>query len=233
MDKYVDLELLKALILLRGLTPHRLALNIGIEPSNFSRALAGRSGMLSLNSLVRVCNAIGFDLDRRSLAPGIHRFTLKSNDERKMDQSEEAIRSLLPDGTTGILIEKQERVGGFSGHHYVLFPHLQRNVRIVLSIKTLSPIGRGLRLSGLAPGSTWRGGDTTSDHCPPDSVLMLPSRVIDRVTCDKTLTIEALDQIVGLSPDDMDWTWKMVTAGLEAKGMTPRETAHKLGLLQG
>ena len=235
MEKELDLQLLKNLIYSRGLTPHRLALNIGIEPSNFSRFLTGKAGMLSHENLLRVSDTIGFDLETHSLKPGIHRFQSKSNTIEDMDRIEATIRSLLSGGVTGIPLKPVGMFEGFTRFDYVLIPHLQRDIRVVLSIKTLSAKAifsaeRGLRLGGLGAGSKWRGG-AVSDQCPSDSVLVLPSPLIERIVVDKSLTIESLDEIVGISSDHTDWTWEMVNSGMEAKGITPRETAQKLGLL--
>lgn len=235
MEKELDMQLLKNLIYSKGLTPHRLALNIGIEPSNFSRFLTGKAGMLSHENLLRVSDAIGFDLEKRSLKPGIHRFHSKSLTVEDMDRVEGTIRTLLPGGVTCIPIKPVKNLKGYMRYDYVLIPHLHRDVRVILSIKTLSAKSfftseRGLRLGGLGAGSKWRGG-AVSDDCPTDSALVLPSPLIERILVDKSLTLESLDEIVGISSEYTDWTWEMVTFGLEAKGITPQETAKKMGLI--
>ncbi len=235
MEKELDLQLLKNLIYAKGLTPHRLALNIVIEPSNFSRFLNGKAGMLSHENLLRVTDSIGFDIEKRSLKPGIHRFLSKSLTIEDMDRVEATIRTLLPGGVTCIPIKPVGKLEGYMRYDYVLIPHLHLDVRVVLSLKTLSAKAifsaeRGLKLGGLGAGSKWRGG-SVSDQCPTDSVLFLPSPLIERIVADKSLTIEALDEIVGISSDLTDWTWEMVTSSLETKGITPREMAKKLGLI--
>lgn len=235
MEKSIDLQMLKDIIYVKGLTPHRLALNIGIEPSNFSRFLTGKAGMLSHENLLRVTDAIGFDLEKRSLKPGIHRFLSKSMSVADMDRIEGTIRTLLPGGVNCIPVKPVENLKGYMRYDYLLVPHLQRDIRVILSIKTLSAKSiftpeRALRLGGLGAGSRWRGG-AASDECPSDSALLLPAQVVDRIVGDKSLTIEDLDEIVGISADPNEWSWEMVIASLEAKGITPREAAKKWGLI--
>ena len=235
MEKKPDLNILKNLIYSKRLTPHRLALNLGIEPSNFSRFLAGKSGMLSEDNLVRVCDSIGFDLATHALKPGIHRFLSKSMTLEDMDRIETTVRSLVHGGVTAISIRPEGLLEGFTRYDYVLIPNLDRDIRIVLSIKPISAKSifsneRGLRLGGLGSGSKWRGG-SVSDQLPLDSVLVLPKPQIERIVHDESLTTQALDQIVGITSDPTEWTWEMVIAGMEKKGVTPREAAKNLGLV--
>lgn len=235
MDKRLDLNTLKNLIYSKGLTPHRLALNLGIEPSNFSRFLAGKEGTLSGDNLIRVCDSIGFNLDKHSLKPGIHRFLSKSMTLEDMDRIESTVRSLLHGGVMGIPLKPEGLLEGFTRYDYVLIPNLDRDIRIVLSIKSISAKSffsneRGLRLGGLGSGSQWRGG-AVSDQCPNDSVLVLPKPVIERVAHDASLTVEELDQIVGMTVDSTEWTWEMISSIMEKKGVTPREVAKNLGLV--
>ena len=42
MKKEFDLQFFKNIIYLKGMTPHRLALNMGIEPSNFVEGFGGK-----------------------------------------------------------------------------------------------------------------------------------------------------------------------------------------------
>lgn len=235
MQKELDLQFFKNLIYSKGLTPHRLALNLGIEPSNFSRFLAGKSGMLSEDNLIRVCDSIGFDLATHALKPGIHRLLSKSMTLEDMDRIESTVRSLVHSGVMGIPLKPEGLLEGFTRYDYVLIPNLDRDIRIVLSIKSISAKSffsneRGLRLGGLGSGSKWRGG-AVSDQCPLDSVLVLPKSQVERIVQDKSLTIEALDQIVGMTVDSTEWTWEMVISIMEKKGMTPREAAKTLGLV--
>jgi hypothetical protein len=235
LDKSPDPSVLKNLIYAKGLTPHRLALNLRIEPSNFSRFISGKPGMISEENLARVCEAIGYDPNTHSLKSGIHRFTAKSMTLEDMDRIETTVRSLIPGGVTAIPLKPEGFFEGLTRYVYVLIPHLERNIRVVLSVKAISSKSffsdeRGLRLGGLGSGSKWRGG-AVSDQCPLDSVLVLPKPVIERIVVDESLSVESLDQILGIERDSADWTWEMVIAGMEKKGIIPREAAKILGLL--
>ena len=235
MDKNPDPSVLKNIIYSKGLTPHRLALNLRIEPSNFSRFMAGKSGMISEENLVRVCEAIGYDPNTHSLKSGIHRFTTKSMTLEDMDRIETTVRSLIPGGVTAIPLKPEGFFEGLTRYVYVLIPHLERDIRVILSVKAISSKSffsdeRGLRLGGLGSGSKWRGG-SVSDQCPLDSVLVLSKPLIERIVFDESLSIAALDQIVGMTVDSTEWTWDMIIAAMEKKGVIPREAAKTLGLL--
>ena len=87
-------------------------------------------------------------------------------------------------------------------------------------------------IEDFGPNATWRGGGSGGNKRKSDSVIILPSPVFERIIFDTALTLEAFDEIVGITSDKEEWTWEIVVAAMKKKGMTPRETAQKLGLLE-
>lgn len=237
MGKEIEPEALKDLIILRGLSPHRVALNLGIEPSNFSRFLKNKSGVLSAQKLAGVVDYIGLAESGR-LKPGIHRWSSPSMLPVDQDRIGRITRRLLPGGVIAVPISSSDF---FSFRFlYVLVPNLFPDVRIILSLPTVSVKGlqgmvvgnpeRRVQLGDFGQGSKWLGG-SVSDACPTDSAVTLPPSQLDRLRQDADLSVEDLDEMLGLSiSGDQGWTPERLIAGLEAKGISYGEAARKLGL---
>ena len=237
MGKEIEPEVLKDLIVLRGLTPHRVALNLGIEPSNFSRFLKNKSGVLSAQKLAGVVDYIGLTESGR-LKPGIHRWSSPSMLSVDQDRIGRITRRLLPGGVIATYIHSD-----FFSFRYilVLVPNLFSDARIILSIANASVVkdlqgmvtgdkGRPVRLGDFGQGSKWLGG-SVSDNQPFDSCVTLPPSQLDRLRQDADLSVEDLDEMLGLSiSGDQEWTPERLIAGLEAKGISYGEAARKLGL---
>lgn len=234
MGKEIEPEILKDLIILHGLTPHRVALNLGIEPSNFSRFLKNKPGVLSAQKLAGVVDYIGLTESGR-LKPGIHRWSSPSRLPADQDRIEGTVRTLVPGGATAVRLRPDTLMGRGPRDFFVLIPHWRPDVRIVLSIHPQTPRGlpsssRELRPEGLGVGSTRWGGEIGGTD-PNGSFLSLPGPVVDRILADERLAVEDLDGMLGLSiSGDRGWTWERVAAGLEAKGIPPEEVARKMGL---
>lgn len=236
MGKEIEPEVLKDLIILRGLSPHRVALNLGIEPSNFSRFFKNKSGVLSAQKLAGVVDYIGLTESGR-LKPGIHRWSSPSMVSVDQDRIGRITRRLLPGGVIAVPICSDFFSFRFL---YVLVPNLSPDVRIILSIANVSVKGlqgmvtgdkaRSVRLGDFGQGSKWFGG-SVSDAVPSDSAVTLPPSQLDRLRQDEDLSVEDLDEMLGLSiSGDQGWTPERLIAGLEAKGISYGEAARKLGL---
>ena len=236
MGKEIEPEVLKDLIILHGLTPHRVALNLGIEPSNFSRFLKNKSGVLSAQKLAGVVDYIGLNESGR-LKLGIHRWFSPSMLLADQERIGRITRRLLPGGVIATYIRSD-----FFSFRYllVLVPNLFTDVRIILSIATVSAKGlqgmvvgnseRSVRLGDFGQGSKWLGG-SVSDNQPSDSAVTLTPSQLDRLRQDADLSVEDLDEMLGLSiSGDQGWTPERLIAGLEAKGISYGEAARKLGL---
>ena len=236
MGKVIEPEVLKDLIILRGLSPHRVALNLGIEPSNFSRFLKNKSGVLSAQKLAGVVDYIGLNESGR-LKPGIHRWSSPSMVSVDQERIGRITRRLLPGGVIATYIHSD-----FFSFRFllVLVPNLFTDVRIILSIANASVKGlqgmmtgdkeRSVRLGDFGQGSKWFGG-SVSDNQPSDSAVTLTPSQLDRFRQDADLSVEDLDEMLGLSiSGDQEWTPERLIAGLEAKGISYGEAARKLGL---
>ena len=236
MGKEIEPEVLKDLILLRGSSPHRVALNLGIEPSNFSRFLKNKSGVLSAQKLAGVVDYMGLAESGR-LKPGVHRWSSPSMLLADRDRIGRITRRLLPGGVLAVSI----RSDFFSFRHlYVLVPNLSPAVRIILfladaSVKGLQGRGTGdkerpVRPGDFGQGSKWLGG-SVGDDPPSDACVTLPPSQLDRLRQDADLAVEDLDAMLGLSMSgDQGWTPERLIAELEAKGISCGEAARKLGL---
>lgn len=192
--------------------------------------------MIGQENLERVLEFLGFDKVRKILKPGVHRFWSRSLVAEDMERTESTIRALLPGGFLVIPLKSPKWMEGRLFYNYVLVPGLRRDVRIILTINTLSVKGvyaseRGLSLGGFGEGSRWYGG-SVSDQLPTDSILSIPARSFDRIFSDNNLDVETIDSLLGI--DDAGGkdgiTWPMVIGALQAKGITPQEVARKFGI---
>ena len=208
----------------------------GVNPANLSGWFREHPGRLSPQKILQVLEALGLDPAGFPF-PGIHRLEASSQSVSEMDRLEGTVRALVPGGATAVRLRPDTPRGRGSRDFYVLIPHCRPDVRVVLSIpvsrtpRDLLSSVRELRPEGLGVGST-RGGGEIGGTDPNGSFLSLPGPLVDRIAADERLSVEDLDGMLGLSMSgDRGWTWARVTTGLEAKGITPKETALKMGLV--
>jgi hypothetical protein len=225
--------LLSNLISLKGLSVMKVSNDTDISHANFGRWLKGqKGGYVSEEKIAKVENHLG--IEDGKLAPGIHRWLLKSMVTEEIEKVGTTLRSLVPGGVKIIYLLPKETFKGIIRYVYAFVPKVKTDVRIVLSIKALSLKDlvnetSALNLGLFGHGSEWYGG-SVSDKKPIDSNLILPFATIQRIVEDTSLTVSDLDSILGISSLDQAWTWEKIAIMAESNGITPFETAKKIGL---
>lgn len=227
-------KVIDQLRIMKSLSVRELARISEVNQAHLSGWFKGISGRLSSEKIEKVLLTLGLDRNGIPL-PGIQRYTVPSMSTTDMEKAEWALRTLLPGGFLIITLRPDGVLDGITRYDYALIPNLYPGVRVILSLKTFNlkdiiVSSRGLRLGGLGAGSRWYGG-SVSDKRPTDSFISLQSSVVERIVNDENMSISSLEEILGLSSTGKDWTWEMLNAGLEAKGITPQEAAKALGLL--
>ena len=235
-----DYRTIDALRDLKKLSARQLAQQSGVSPGNLSGWLRGAPGRLGAEKIGEVVKALGLD-PSGSLQPGIHRWTTTMGNE-DIERFEHVVRSLLPGGVEAIFIGEDQSwtewafLGGIARYVAVFRPNRRPDIRIILILrplnpKSLMPSARTIRIGALGAGSFWYGG-SRADQKPNDSYIALPQNIVHRLLDSEDLSVQILDDLLGIdSSKGHDWTWEMVTSGLDAKGITPKETALKMGLV--
>jgi len=220
---------------LKGLSLRKLAEKSGLDPSSLSYWIRGKESRVSTERLKSAKTVLG--LSETGLLPGLHRWKVPSMAVWDVEKVEYAVRTLLSGGGTVVIVARE----GIVAQHLifnqalVFVPTIFPDVRIVLkyglSVQRINPIApeRGVRLGGLGPGWKWHGG-SIADESPMEAFLKVSSESFDRIDSDETLTVPDLDAILGISGSS-DWTWERLNAVLQGKGITPEETARKMGIL--
>lgn len=222
---------------LKGLSLRKLAEKSGLDPSSLSYWIRGKESRVSAERLKSAKTVLG--LSETGLLPGIHRWTIPSLMTSDIEKTEYLIRELCPGGTTVFPIQPQNivptevRFFFWMAWALVLFPLTAPQVRIVLTAK-ISPkhlnFMGGSRFvnpkyfKGVLPDGS------SPDEIPSSAWITLPPEVFDRIKTDSELNVPDLDAILGISGSS-DWTWERVNSVLESKGITPEETARKMGIL--
>ena len=235
-----DYRTIDALRDLKKLSARQLAQQSGVSPGNLSGWLRGAPGRLGAERIGEVVKALGLD-PSGSLQPGIHRWTTTMGNE-DIERFEHVVRSLLPGGVEAIFIWGNESMtelfilGGIARSIYIFRPRLRPDIRIILILRQLSPksflpSARSIRIGALGAGSFWYGGSRADQH-PGDSFIEVPQNILHRLLDSEDLSVQILDDLLGLDPSKgHNWTWEMVNSELDARGITPEETARKMGLV--
>ena len=116
---------------------------------------------------------------------------------------------------------------------WILASIVSPEVRIVLTIK---PSPKHLNFLGSARSIYPKYFEGTlpdgsiPEEIPSSAWIPIRPEIFDRIKSDPDLTVPDLDAILGVTGNS-DWTWERLNTVLEAKGISPEETARKMGIL--
>ncbi|MHB8370915.1 MAG: helix-turn-helix domain-containing protein [Leptospirales bacterium] len=225
---------------LKGISIRELAKTAEVNQAHLSgwfREIPGRMGM---DKIERVLKVLG--LADSNLLSGIHRWMIPSQMTSDVEKAEYLVRELCPGGGKLYPLRSANIVqaiipasfGSFLPWMlWVLVPIASPQVRIVFSIKpspkTLNFLGSIRSLypkyfGGILPDGS------SPDEIPSSAWIPIPPEIFDRIKSDSDMTVPDLDAILGISGSS-NWTWERLNAVLQGKGITPEETARKMGIL--
>ncbi len=248
----VSAEVFRELIFVSGMSPRRVALNLNIDTGAWSHWLKYETpGKIGKEKLERVANYLGLNFSTGDLLPGVHKWQNPGADTSNMQQLRSLILRFFPGGGViyptfpKILFDLEELAGVGKEKRkvaaaWVLLPNSRQDVRIILEIAP-SPHSLSSIFSpeNLGKGWTWPSGSVVIKPPRLDWKIietgaftrLFPKGIGDgRVFGEESLTVPDLDAILGISGSS-DWTWERVNSVLESKGITPEETARKMGIL--
>ena len=237
----MDVKIVNLVRELSGLSIREVARRTGsVQPRNLASHFAGQSGKVSQEKLSSVCKALG--LSENGLLPRIHHWTIPSAMTSDVEKAEYLVREFCPGGVKVYPLRSANLVQVFVpaslGNFlpwiaWVLVPVASPQVRIVLGIKPsakhLNFLGSSRSLCLKYFGGTLPDG-SSPDEIPASAWISLPPEVFDRIKTDPDLTVPDLDAILGISGSPA-LTWERLAAVLQGKGITPEETARKMGVL--
>jgi transcriptional regulator with XRE-family HTH domain len=224
---------------LKGLSLRKLAEKSGLDPSSLSYWIRGKENRVSRERLKNAKLVLG--ISDSGLLTGIHRWVIPSPTSSDMEKAEHLIRELSPGGVkvypvySDILTQAPTSasiIDHLSWILWVLAPITSTDVRIVLSIKP--PNKRGFLPKSYRSLSLPNFSGVISDGSSPKEIpssvwkALLP-QFFERIHSDAGLTIPDSDSILGISGNS-EWTWERVVARLNAKGISPEETARLMEL---
>lgn len=235
-----DPFLIDSLRVFKGLSLRELAKIAGLNASGLSFWIRGKEKRVSMERLKSAKTVLG--LSDTGLLPGIHRWIIPSATTSDVEKAEYIVREFCPGGVTVFPLRSANLVQAFVpaslGNFlpwiaWVLLPVASPQVRIVIGIKPsakhLNFLGSSRPLALKSVGGTLPDG-SSPEEIPASAWISLPTEVFSRIKTDLDLSVPDLDAILGISGSS-DWTWERVNSVLESKGITPEETARKMGIL--
>ena len=237
----LDVGILDLLRTMKSLSLRELARKTNNSHGNLSTWFQGKISSLSNERAEEIQRVLGIDPLTGRLFSGIHRWTIPSETTYDIEKAEYIIRELClgrvrvyPLRSANLV---QAIVTASLGNFlpwiaWVLVPVASPQIRIVLSIKPsakhMNFIGSFRSLSPKFFGGILPDG-SSPEEIPSSAWIPIRPEIFLRVKSDPELTVHDLDAILGISGSP-EWTWERLTAVLQGKGITPEETARKMGI---
>ena len=233
----VNRELINELIGVTGRSVRKAAMENGIDQANLSRFLKGDVKRVGPDRIAKLLDYLGLTIEGK-LKDGIHRWFIASMFPKDLELLSVITQSLLPGAILLIPLRSSRQT---SEQLYVLVPQNFLNIRILLSIDLFSrkklmsmrseEKERPLHLSDFGQGSMWFQGSI--DEVAPQNCYVRLNDIGLKSIQKPDLTVLELDKVIGLSHDSnfRPWTKERLIEELDARGISYKEAAQKLGLL--